>query len=273
MITQFNDFLNEEFDFFKKKNIAIMKAIKDNGLTLDTNNDEIYTTKSKMGYVFQIASGSDAFSVKVTHNGAFYKDELVTDLDGFISDILNGEKPTTDSASQLRNPTPPSVEEPTIEEPMSHTYSDLKRFYSTIEELKKKKQFTRKNNLTDTFFSEFIGKELLDSTIKNFVFDCDLGHDYHGLEIILENRTVITYTFQDGKDRINIIPDPKTINDMVEIKQTIPYDTVKKEMTKVTRKDARLLGRITKKINSDSNYFNGTKDLIVKEYESKKYKF
>ena len=94
MITTFDNFINEEFDFFKKKNIAIMKAIKDNGLRLYNNKDEIYRTYPDRGYEFTIASGSDAFSVDVSYYGAYFiQDELVTDLDEFISDILNGETP------------------------------------------------------------------------------------------------------------------------------------------------------------------------------------
>lgn len=85
---------NEGFLSPKKKNIDIIGAVKNAGLSIRKVDDEVYRTNPKNGYEFAISSGSDAFSVKISYYGTRYKDELVrTDLSEYLFDVINGEKP------------------------------------------------------------------------------------------------------------------------------------------------------------------------------------
>jgi hypothetical protein len=138
---------------------------------------------------------------------------------------------------------------------------DLDRFYKTIEILRNKEQYDRKNKLTNIFFRNFIGKDLLDSTIKDFHADVITDHDYYGLNINLSDGSSIGYVFNlNGKDNVNFTMNHKNKNALndgnYQSGRNIP----------VTRKDARLIGNIVKKFNPNTKYAKGTGDLKIKEY-------
>jgi len=162
---------------------------------------------------------------------------------------------------------------------------DLERFYSSIEKLNDKEQNTRKHEFSRTFFRDFIGKELMGSTVKDIIVDVIKNHDYHGMSIELENGTKIYYSFErkedNPKEHIRIEPFYDSNQIWKDIQTNVEYnkrhaehknriETIKKEGQKVSRRDARLISQITRKFNPNTLYKNGTGDLVIKEYESKK---
>jgi len=169
---------------------------------------------------------------------------------------------------------------------------DLERFYKTINKLHDLGQKSRKKQLANTFFRDFIGKELMGSTIKDFDIDVleDISNPYYGININLENGGIIGYGFtkndQSPIDNVNIKPfiDTTSIRREIEEDTSTPYNQkgqiiqqaikdAKKDAEKVSRKDARLIGQIARKFNPNTKYKSGTADLVIKEYESRIIKF
>lgn len=167
---------------------------------------------------------------------------------------------------------------------------DLDRFYSAINKLYDKGQNKRKENLSNLFFRKFLGKELLNSTIEKIIVDVNIESDLYGMTIYLEDGTKIHYNFSKKEektyDHITIEPfvDSQKINKEINNDNTISYNDrskvyretlnkAKEDAKKVSRKDARLIGQITKRFNPDTKYATGTGDLVVKEYESRIQKF
>jgi len=167
---------------------------------------------------------------------------------------------------------------------------DLARFYSAIQKLDAKGQKTRKHQLANLYFRDFIGTDLLNSKIKSVVVDANIESDYYGMSVNLEDGGKVNYSFSkegdNPHDGVSIEPyiDFTNIGREIEKDSNIPYnqqgqmiqrkkEDLKKEKKKVSRKDARIIGKITKKFNPNSKYFKGTGDLVIKEYESKVTKF
>jgi len=167
---------------------------------------------------------------------------------------------------------------------------DLDRFYSAIEKLREKGQESRKHKLSNLFFRDFIGQDLLKSKIKTILVDCDDASNFFGMSIHLEDESKVTYTFskkpENARDYVNINPhiNFEELKNEVTNDKDIPYEKrefvyrerkkkLEEENKKVSRKDARMIGKITKKFNPNSKYDIGTGDLIIKEYESKVQKF
>jgi len=180
------------------------------------------------------------------------------------------------------------INEPSKEPIIPEEGYDLERFYNTISKLHDKGQKTRKKQIANTFFRDFIGKELMGSTIKDFDIDVleDISFPYYGININLENGGVIGYGFtkndENPIDNINVKPfvDTTAIRKDIEEDTSIPYNEksfkireltklAKEDAKKLSRKDARLIGQIARKFNPNTKYKNGTGDLIIKEYESK----
>lgn len=129
-------------------------------------------------------------------------------------------------------------------------------FFNSIGKMRDKNQLGRKKSLTKTFFNEFIGKPMLGSTIIDFdsdyMTDTSVKEDnVFGVEINLENGEGIIYNvnLDTGEDVFVLPKDPKT----------------KKQKT-ISRKDARTLGKIAKKVNVRSNYDMGTGDFNISDY-------
>lgn len=133
---------------------------------------------------------------------------------------------------------------------------DNQTFFNSIQKMFDKNQLGRKKSLTNTFFNEFIGKPMLGSTIIGFDSDYMTDNSFKenkvfGLEIYLENGEEIIYNvnLNTGEDVFVLPKDPKT----------------KKQKT-ISRKDARTLGKIAKKVNVRSNYAMGTGDFNISDY-------
>lgn len=167
---------------------------------------------------------------------------------------------------------------------------DLERFYNAIEELDNREQKSRKHEMSMTFFRDFIGKELLNSTIEKILVDARVEMDHYGMNIELKNGSKIYYNFSKNGDNpydyISIEPklDFTNIGKEIAKDSNIPTnqqgqliqrrkEELKKDAKKVSRKDARLISQIAKKFNPDTKYKNGTGDLVIKEYESRIIKF
>lgn len=135
------------------------------------------------------------------------------------------------------------------EEPLEEL--DNSTVFSAGEEMRNKGQMRRKRDLLDTFFNKFKGKELLDSTILNI--DADLVKYSEeernlGLTIYLKDGRHIDYSadLTTGEDRFIL---PKSAKE-----------------AGILRKDARLLGLIAKKVNTETQYGQGTGDLKIRDY-------
>lgn len=134
---------------------------------------------------------------------------------------------------------------------------DNQTFFNSIGKMRDKNQLGRKKSLTKTFFNEFIGKPMLGSTINDFDSDYyipNTGNEedkVFGVAIYLENGEEITYN-------VNL--------DTGEDKFVLPKDSKTKKQKTISRKDARTLGKIAKKVNVRSNYTMGTGDFNISDY-------
>lgn len=271
-LKKFND-INEEFIFGKKNDDeslnSIIKKVKDNTDNYDIIDHENFITLTPKDK----DSGSEEIKVYTKSPDGFKKGELVH---LFLSHaggggVLN----VTPSKAQefikylrfLLRERSFKVEDEKKEIKIDPGYG-LDRFYSAINKLDDKNQKSRKHQLSNTFFRDFIGKDLINSTIKDIIVDVRIDDDYYGINIILQNGSKVSYYFtKDPKrDGITIQPHISSASDLSREEK----ERFKEDLKKVSRKDARIIGKITKKFNPSTTYFNGTGDLIIKEYESKR---
>jgi hypothetical protein len=142
---------------------------------------------------------------------------------------------------------------------------DLDRFYKTIETLRNREQYARKRQLTNLFFRNFIGKELLDSVITDFNADVESGH-YYGLSVNLEDGSRLDYVFNRRNEDDNY--EKATIRNSLKHERYKNMTHIERGEVKneVSRKDARLIGSIARKFNPNTKYAKGTGDLKIKEY-------
>ncbi|MFW6233706.1 MAG: hypothetical protein ACOC3Z_03525 [Nanoarchaeota archaeon] len=148
---------------------------------------------------------------------------------------------------------------------------DIERFYNTISKLDKKNQLSRKNHISNLFFRDFIGLDLLGGKIKNIKTDVvyNTDYDYYGISIIIDNGGVVNYNYHKSGNNIE---------EYLSVKRTIGNKS-RNEITEsdkmgVSRKEARIITKIIKKFNQKTEKYKvGTDDLLIKEYESKIYSF
>ena len=299
----FEEFVNEEFNLFgSKKNQDILDKIKGSGLKLKKvkkeNGFDVYLTQPKNGYEFSVSSGSDGYIVETSYNGTLYNNTIVNseDLMKHFNKMMSEKPNTTHKFSNTDENTTEYIKSvddnknvQIIPKP-TYTQVEIDRFKRTVEEMEKRNQRTRKQKLTDTFFNEFIGLSLLDSVIEKFDSDFDTSEssNYSSITIYLENGQEINYTFnKNNVDMFKIkVNKQKLMNQIrgefssnyTEREFDVKFNKRMEELNKLSRTDIRTLSKIAKTINPNTKYKTGTKafhdeGFIVKEYESKKYKF
>lgn len=297
---RFNEFINEEFSIFgNKKNSDILNKIKEAGLKFKTivteNGADEYHTFPKNGFEFTISSDSDGYLVQTSYYGTQYSSKIISSND-LVKHIyaMMSVKPNITHKFSVVDKQDDKTEETTNDEikpkPV-YTQAEIDRFKRTVEEMKNRNQKTRKQKLTDTFFNEFIGVSLLNSEIQKFDSDFDNSEssNYGGITIYLSNGDKIYYTFNiNSVDNFKININKENIERKIRKElEGRPYSEtqfIKKyeqellNTNKLNRSDLRILAKIAKKINPNTKYSIGTKSFsddgfIVKEYESKKYRF
>ena len=124
-------------------------------------------------------------------------------------------------------------------------------FFSAIEKMADKNQDSRKKDLVNTYFRDFIGKPIMDSTIREF--DADYSHDYLGIDIILNDGEVIKYSLnmKNNQDQYSLPLDPNT-----------------RKEKEISRKDNRILSAIAKKVTPKTKYTPGTGDTTISDYSN-----
>lgn len=300
----FEEFVNEEFNLFgSKKNQDILDKIKGSGLKLKKvkkeNGFDVYLTQPKNGYEFSVSSGSDGYIVETSYNGTLYNNTIVNseDLMKHFNKMMSEKPNTTHKFSNTDENTTEYIKSvddnknvQIIPKP-TYTQAEIDIFKRTVEEMRNRNQKTRKQKLTDTFFNEFIGVSLLNSEIQKFDSDFDNSEssNYGGITIYLSNGDKIYYTFNiNSVDNFKIDINKENVERKIRKElEGRPYSEtqfIKKyeqellNTNKLNRSDLRTLAKIAKKINPNTKYSNGTKSFsddgfIVKEYESKKYRF
>lgn len=297
---RFNEFINEEFNIFgNKKNSDILNKIKEAGLKFRTivseDGVDMYHTFPKNGFEFTISSDSDGYLVQTSYYGTQYSSKIISSNDlvkHFYA--MMSVKPNITHKFSVVDKQDNKAEETTNDEikpkPV-YSQAEIDRFKRTVEEMRNRNQKTRKQKLTDTFFNEFIGVILLNSEIQKFDSDFDNSEssNYGGITIYLSNGDKIYYTFNiNSVDNFKIDINKENVERKIRKElEGRPYSEtqfIKKyeqellNTNKLNRSDLRTLAKIAKKINPNTKYSIGTKSFnddgfIVKEYESKKYRF
>lgn len=297
---RFNEFINEEFNIFgNKKNSDILNKIKEAGLKFRTivseDGVDMYHTFPKNGFEFTISSDSDGYLVQTSYYGTQYSSKIISSNDlvkHFYA--MMSVKPNITHKFSVVDKQDNKAEETTNDEikpkPV-YSQAEIDRFKRTVEEMGNRNQKTRKQKLTDTFFNEFIGVILLNSEIQKFDSDFDNSEssNYGGITIYLSNGDKIYYTFNiNSVDNFKIDINKENVERKIRKElEGRPYSEtqfIKKyeqellNTNKLNRSDLRTLAKIAKKINPNTKYSIGTKSFnddgfIVKEYESKKYRF
>lgn len=178
----------------------------------------------------------------------------------FYTNTPNDVDPKSDVDADAVSKTP-------VEPSKKPNKSRLGMFLSAVEKMDSKNQKSRIKELSNTFFAPFIGSDLMGSQIVGFSVYANKEGDYYGMDCKLADGGKFQYSYNNKTNNDNVTIVPSVNPDLGPMDDRKKY---LKDKEKVSKKDARIIGKITKMFNPRSTYFNGTGDLIVKEYESKR---